>query len=206
MSKANDYLKSSIWHREKIDDPFETLDLAFSRAKVCSYKKLIQEVLNSACNRSIWNKDSPGDLLFYFEGIESIINSCYVIERNKVKINYRQRVCPDNLHFYCVNYPELAVWGNFPGELSVKEFSNPILVMRYFFKYGSISEWKEILSDIFRYALTQDSIFHTGIDYDTLTLYLHLIKLVEAAHIVQLSNGKKHLKTIDKCLSTGKII
>lgn len=48
----------------------------------------------------------------------------------------------------------------------------------------SLPKWKQELQDLLEYALVETSLSEAGIEKDMLSLYLHLTKLVEAAHLI----------------------
>jgi hypothetical protein len=58
------------------------------------------------------------------------------------------------------------------------------LAFKRFFKYLTPDEWKDELHDLMEFALGKASFSEACVDFDTLTIYFHLTKLVEAAHII----------------------
>lgn len=66
----------------------------------------------------------------------------------------------------------------------MKEFIDPYLVFKKFFKTKEIGEWKKIMEKIFEFAITDASFFEGGLDLDALSVYFHLTKLFEAAHLI----------------------
>jgi hypothetical protein len=44
--------------------------------------------------------------------------------------------------------------------------------------------WKKDLQEILDFALGKDSLFEAGIFIDCLPIYLHMTKLIEAAHLI----------------------
>jgi hypothetical protein len=66
----------------------------------------------------------------------------------------------------------------------LKEYKNPYVVFKRFFKFKELPKWKSDLQDILSYALGKDTLFEAGVYIDCLSIYLHLTKLIEAAHLV----------------------
>jgi hypothetical protein len=61
---------------------------------------------------------------------------------------------------------------------------NPYVTLKRFFKFLDLAEWKRELKDIVEYALSTTSFADAGIEFNTLPIYLHLMKLVEAVHLI----------------------
>jgi hypothetical protein len=61
---------------------------------------------------------------------------------------------------------------------------DPYLAFKRFFKYLTLPQWKGELHDLMEFALGKTSFSEACVDFDTLTIYFHLTKLVEAAHLI----------------------
>jgi hypothetical protein len=48
----------------------------------------------------------------------------------------------------------------------------------------SLKKWKQELQDLLEYALVETSLAEAGIVKDMLSIYFHLTKLIEAAHLI----------------------
>jgi len=68
--------------------------------------------------------------------------------------------------------------------LSLKEYSDPYVVFKRFFKFLSLAEWKRELNDILEYALVTTSFWDAGIEANSLSIFIHLTKLVEAVQLI----------------------
>jgi hypothetical protein len=66
----------------------------------------------------------------------------------------------------------------------LKEYSNPYVVFKRFFKFKELPKWKSDLQDILSYALEKGSLFEAGSNIDCLSIYLHLTRLIESAHLI----------------------
>ncbi|HEX3933675.1 MAG TPA: hypothetical protein VHW43_03290, partial [Puia sp.] len=53
-----------------------------------------------------------------------------------------------------------------------------------FFKYKEIEGWKEDLQEILSFALSAGSYSDLGVELNLLAIYIHLNKLLEAAHLI----------------------
>ena len=185
MKKHDEYLSTSLWYRERITDPYQTIAEFFSFADVASQRKHIITMLKVACSGHSWRKTDPGDLLYHLKIIESVINAAFLINKEKKQspLDITQKDI-FNPNLFCGRHAHNGEWDYFPRVLSFKEFSNPYLAFTHFFKYLALSEWKSQLQEILQYALVEDSLFASGTDMDILSIYIYLIKLVEAAHLI----------------------
>jgi len=183
MKQEND--NTEINSEEEITDPYQTIAHLFTAADVPSYRKIIKQAIKAACSDRVWTKRDPSSLLWFFDLLESAINAAYLINKDKKKspfsISREDLFNPDLYSSKQSNAPD---WESFPRTLSVKEFIDPYLVFKRFFRYHSLSEWKMELDDIRCYALGKDSFYDSSIDFDALRIYLHLTKLIEAAHLI----------------------
>lgn len=180
-----DYLETSIWHREIIDDPYLIIAELFSAADLASHRKTLQSMMLAAYSSRTWRKNNPGDLLYYCKLYESLINAAYLI--NKGGRTSQLSITKHNVfqpHLFLGQYSGNTGWDCFPRSLSFREFVNPFLVFHRFFSYLSIAEWKKVLRYLLDYALTSPGLFEAGIEMDTLSVYLRLTKLIEAAHLI----------------------
>jgi hypothetical protein len=185
MKKKPDYLETSVWFKEEISDPYQIIAEFFSAAGLSENRKIIKNLLLAANSKKTYNKDAPGDLLWHMKLFESVINAAYLINLEKKK-------SPLEIPNYDLFNPNLfrgwgrdtCDWDFLPGSLSLKEYTNPYLVFKRFFKFQDLSKWKSTLQQILEFALIEDSAYEVGVDIDYLLIYLHLTKLIEASHLI----------------------
>lgn len=185
MKQNKEYLETSIWYKEKMTDPYQVIAEFFSAANVSDYRKDIKKIVQSAYSCHIWKKSAPGDLLYIFGMLESIINAAYLINSKgkKSPLNIdRKDIFNPNL--YCGWHSDYTEWDYFPRVLSFKEFVNPYLTFKRFFKYRKLSAWKKELHNLLEHALSSASIFESIEFSDCLSIYRYLVKLVEAVHLI----------------------
>lgn len=185
MKEQPDYLATSLWYKEEIADPYQVIAEFFSAADVVSHKKTIKAAISAAGSDRICNKQNPGDLLYDFKLLESVINAAYLIDKEKKKSPLR--IDNDNVfnpNLFCGWHNGLTQWDYLPRMLSFKEYINPYLVFKRVFKFMPLIEWKRELNDILEYALARNSFWDAGIDFNTLPIFTHLTKLVEAVHLI----------------------
>jgi len=185
MKKHDDYLATSIWYREVIEDPYQVIAEYFSYVSIDSFRKKFKGVLIAIEKDKLYRTDRPTDLLYDFKMIESVMNAAFIINHEKKKSPLD--ISPSdafNKNLYCGRYSSHTDWDYFPRSISMKEFIDPYLAFKKFFKYKEIGEWKNVMERIFEYAITDASFFEGGLVFDALSVYFHLTKLFEAAHLI----------------------
>lgn len=185
----HEHLKSSISPREKKPDPFEVINNFFSAAEIHSHRKYIKAALKAASSGSVWKKGDPGLLVHEFKLLESLINAAYLLKPDKISMP-----APADDDFspqLFVDPPcQLKSWNRLPKFLSFKEYLHPEVVFARFFKFQTIDKWKQQLDEILEHALLKTSMADSGIELNPLNSCIHLIKLVEAAHILNMKRTK----------------
>lgn len=165
----------------------------FSAGDLNYHKECLKKLFEAASSNKIWSKENPGDLLYEFTLLESVINSAHLLVTDK-----KYRIGPDLQanNFFDPSSCLLTEtnWNNFPRLLSFREFSNPYETFKHFFKYVSLTEWKQELQFLVDHALVNYSLFEAGIEMNTLFNYFQLTKLIEAAHIINSSNRAEKVK------------
>lgn len=185
MGKHKHYLKTSIWYKEKIHDPYQVIADTFSVADIDFYRNTITEIVNTAYSADVWSKTDPGNLLFYFKMIESVINSAYLInidkKKNPLQIDISNLL---NKNLYCGYHTSLTEWDYLPRSISKEEYINPYLVLKQFFEFSDLIEWKRILNNLFEYSLTRTSLYKPDMNVSVLSVHAYLTKLHEATHLI----------------------
>jgi len=198
MSHEHDYLKTSIWYKEEITDPYEVIGEFFHDSDLATHREMTAEMLLAASSERVYDKTTPSDVLLQFKFMESVINAAYLINKEEKESPLKiKKSDVFNPNLYCSWHRDLTEWDFFPRMLSLEEYVNPYLVFKRFFKYMELPEWKEVLQEILDYALASDSIYETVVKIDTLSIYFHLSKLIEAAHLIdvrEINQTKGYIK------------
>jgi len=115
----HDYSKTSLWYREKINDPYQIIAEFFAAADIASHRKTIKGVLRAVYSNRIWRKESPSDLLYDFKLFESVINAAYLInkedKKSELTIGHKDMFNPNLYVGWHANSTE---WDYFPRLLS----------------------------------------------------------------------------------------
>lgn len=157
----------------------------FSDDDLAGHRQYIKEMIIAACSNAIFRKDSPGDLLHFQEMLLGLLEAADAI--NHAGRKSPLRIGPEdffNPNLYRGWQSGCTDWDFFPRSLSKKEFINPYVAFKRFFRHHSLPEWKKEVQEVVTYALITDSLFDLGVSIDSLSLYFYLTKLVEAAHLI----------------------
>jgi len=161
----------SIWYRQSIDDPFQVIRDFFDASSLTSFKANFYEVLRATSEDHFYDKGSPSDVSHYLERFESMINVGYLF-------NGSIESAPSSSEMQ--NNSQTSVKQN----ISDYEAPNPGEVITLFFTYKSLSEWKETLIEINDFALSKHPAHEWGVWIDTLSVFVHSIKLAEALYLI----------------------
>jgi len=180
--------------RNRESDPYQQIDEFFSFADPTYYRKYILSMLKAAYSEGYWKKSYPGELLIFQEQMRGLIKAAYQLSLGEKPPGKKAaRVILDDDAFlnginqktYTGFNKENEIWEVFPRHLTKKEFVNPWLVLKKFFKYKSHREWESDLETIVSYALSPYG-NESALEYDYLTINIHLQKLAEAAHLIRM--------------------
>ena len=135
-------------YREKINAPIQVIRNFFDAYSLMIFKTYFFEVLKATSADHFYQKGSPSDVLFNLEKLESIINVAYLINRENFELVDIEPFTRD-IWSFAGNYEMLA------SMLSKEEMLKPQEVLKSFFSYKSLKEWKETLIEINIFALSK---------------------------------------------------
>lgn len=167
-------------------------------------KKYINHWLKAVYKSASWSLGPPGDLLYFYECLLQLVEGTWLVNRmdnNSDRLGNISAISDDEkfdiMHpsNYCRLIQAASAFDYFPRNLSALEFINPYLVFDKFFKYRQLQDWRDMLYDLFRGALTNHDMEHMGTYFDLVRIKRHLDKLVEASHLISIrefirENGK----------------
>lgn len=115
-------------------DPFSVLNEVFSFATAQEMKTLLYNAGQAAIHEKYnWKEGSPGNLLFFYERLELLVEASVLI----VLIPKHHKTAQRNVKTKPGSVP------NLPCTLSDSEWANPLSVLEGFFTYQSIKKWKQ---------------------------------------------------------------
>ncbi|MEO6683511.1 MAG: hypothetical protein ABIN48_11880 [Ginsengibacter sp.] len=176
-----DIFNTQRWFDKDITDPYQVVAEFFSHAEVYHFRSVIKKLLFYAESDKIYKGKPPADVYLYMRIIDSLIRAAYVLKDKKKGSVKVLKVDVFNKKYYCSHYKFSNEWTDFPRSLALEEFCNPYQVFRKFFKYQDLEKWIRDLELITDTALTPA---RGCLMLDRLVTYFHLVKLIEAAHLI----------------------
>jgi hypothetical protein len=156
-----------------------------------------ESALRAATSRKIWNREDPSGLLFYMEKLELLCTAVFAIYYSRALLP--EAILPEpedgepdmliSEHFHD-RYFNSSTWINFPRNLTARQYYNPYKAIKKFCKYMASPEWKAFCKELTENALAQcpDEMYDA---YDILTIRMHLLRMIEACHLVLVRTGDK---------------
>jgi len=176
-----------------------------------SVRHKIDSVIRSATGNKIWDKQPPGELVYYMEKLEDLCSAAFVIHDNfstneEVIIDAKENEHPDlfkTAWFFNGSFRS-SEWNNIPRNLSAQQYYDPYKALKKFCSYMPEPQWKKTLQALSIYALCYDSVLDTFPPYNILTLRLRLLQLIEACHLINVRIKNKEKKQEDGEKSKNK--
>ena len=164
-------------------DPFRILANLYYVAPPGDLQGMLRDLCNAAITEKYSiGKKSPGDILFYADLLEQLIEACYLIYTNKSE--KKQQPGPKELKRIMKNM-------KLPVRLSEEECANPGLVIDAFFSYQSLPKWKLALYNWLEAALSSYSVAESIEPAEILSFSSHMEKLVDAGYCLAMQKGKR---------------
>jgi len=176
-----DEFDTQCWLNDIIPDPYKVITELFASSECWHLRSVIKKLLRYTISAKIYPDKPPCDVILYMRMISSTIRAAYILKDKK-----RSEIVIDeddllNKKYYRSHYTCCDNWTDFPRFLSKKEYCNPYLVFRKFFKYQSLENWLNIWRNIIDGALCPDE---SRFFINEILVYTHLVKLIEAAHLI----------------------
>lgn len=176
-----DHFDTRCWNGTTITDPRQVIAELFSQAGIDFFRTFMGKLLCHAGEAKSYRHRSPGDTLLYMKSIRSLILAAHELKatkRSAIRIAEADLV---NKKYYASHYETSDEWTDFPRFLSKKDCCNPYRVFRKFFTHLPVKEWLHYWEELVETALSRSRGEPEG---NVIAIYRHLVKLVEAAHLV----------------------
>jgi hypothetical protein len=139
--------------------PLKTIQNLYRFYDLTGVKKMFRKFCEAAIAEEYsWNEGTPGNLLYFYEQLEGLIEACYLIYIKK-KINKRQ---------------------------AKKDQSFFLPVINEFFEQHSLPEWKQSIHLWLEAALSNFSVAESIDVKEILPYYQNIEQLLEAAYLLTL--------------------
>ena len=176
-----DEFDTQCWVNEIITDPYQVIAESFFCSGFYNLKSTIKKLMEYCISPKMYKDKPAADVLLYMRIIHSVIKAAHILkEKQFSELVINKNDLLNNKYFFSNRMLD-DDWTDFPRFLSRKEYCNPYAVFRKFFKYQSLDGWLTIWRDIIDGALCPEE---ARFSINELTVYTYLVKLVEAAHLI----------------------
>jgi hypothetical protein len=176
-----DEFDTQCWVNEIITDPYQVIAESFFCSGFYNLKSTIKKLMEYCISPKMYKDKPAADVLLYMRIIHSVIKAAHILkEKQFSELVINKNDLLNNKYFFSSRMLD-DDWTDFPRFLSRKEYCNPYSVFRKFFKYQSLDGWLTIWRDIIDGALCPEE---ARFSINELTVYTYLVKLVEAAHLI----------------------
>ncbi|MFC0774281.1 hypothetical protein [Terrimonas alba] len=173
--------------------PYQTIHAFFDCYDFVNTRSLLKRLIKTADSGKIWQGTPPCDVLYFSEKIDELIEAVYTIINT---FDHRPEVILDKAvssncwsltayDSYCGCHLADTPWDFFPRHLSKKEFLDPYKALEKFTRYLNIDRWKKVIKDLLYHALSDIPFDEFDNSQSTLLIYIHLNKLIESAHLIE---------------------
>jgi len=186
--------------------PYQTIHSFFDAYGLVHARLILQELIKKADSEKSWNRSACCDVLFYTEKIIELIEAVFHIVNT---YDQHEDVTLDkeageeiwllkDYGSWCGSHRNDTPWDFFPRHLSKKEFLDPYKALEKFTSFRNIDQWKQTIKDLAYHALSEVPLNEFDDSKSTLRTYIHLNKLIEATHLIEIrmrpATPKPHCK------------
>lgn len=171
-------LETYSWSSQDIEDPFELLDTFFEYANLDYYKETLDQALLYTNKLEIYKIENPGQSFVFYTSLRSFVRCCSLLQfKDK---NWKIKKPSKYLSCLC------------QGSLTFEEFQNPFIVFKKAFAEITLEKYEFFLCEIVHLSLSP---YAEEFEYDLITPYVHLTKMLDASRLIH-ERGVKKLKDI----------
>lgn len=169
MKKKKIDFESGGWSGSCHHSALSLLETFFQFYDLATAKNLLAEVMLHSQKRKVLRKENPSEIFHFYLALRSLVRAGYKMQ---FKAEKRKFQAPAE---------QVSVSEPMPGLLSEEEYKKPFLVLQKTFRELTIRDFDNFLSDITCFSL---GTFHNGPEVDTVTPFLDLNKIMDAAQMI----------------------
>lgn len=186
MRKNKISLETSFWSGQEVENPFEFLEVFFEYANLDYYKETLNQFLLHTKKPELYKISYPGQTFILYTTFRSFLKTCFSLNCKSKK--WEVRKAPKK-------------WSILKqASLNSEEYQNPFLVFEKAFTEQTIEEYEFFLCEITHLSLSP---YTEEFDYDLITPFIYLTKMLDASQIIR-ERGIKKIK--DKKTTSTNII
>lgn len=183
MKKNKISFGTNFWSAYEAGNPYDALHVFFDFSHLDEYKQILSEVAIYSYRRKIYKQDNPCHVFVVYTALSSFIKVCHCLKRKS-----RKWQAKGSGHYTSIVH--LA-------SLSKNEYKNPFQVFEKAFEQRSLEQFEFFLCEIVHLSLSPHAVES---DYDIITPYVHLIKMLDAGQLIMergIEKIKKEKQSVD---------
>lgn len=185
MKKNKISFGTNFWSANEAGNPYDALHAFFDFSHLDEYKQILSDVAIYSYRRKIYKQDNPCHVFVIYTALSSFIKVCNCLKRKSRKWQVKGSG----------DYSSIVHL----AALSKEEYKNPFKVFQKAFEEKSLEQFEFFLCEIVHLSLSP----HAGeTDCDILTLYVHLIKMLDAGQLIM----ERGIEKIKKEKLSGDIL
>ncbi|PQA90901.1 hypothetical protein B0A69_19400 [Chryseobacterium shigense] len=172
-NKRTDF-DTRFWAVRRKHSGFQLMETFFKFNDLAASKKMLNSIMNYAVKKDRWIKEDPSVIFHFRQSMQSFVRAGYLItlkEKKRTVTTQREDTSP-----------------LFLGLLSEKEYHHPLLVFKKAFREYSVQEFDYFLSGMVYFSL---GAYDHLPERNMISPYIHLTKMLDAAHLILERRGKK---------------
>ncbi|PIF46487.1 hypothetical protein CLU96_3525 [Chryseobacterium sp. 52] len=175
MKKNRTDFDTRFWAVRRKHSGLQLMETFFQFNDLADSKEKLNNIINCAVKRDSWITEDPSAIFHFRQSMQSFIRAGYLItltEKKSTITTQREDISPLLL-----------------GLLSEKEYQNPLLVFKKAFREYSVQEFDYFISGMVYFSL---GVYDRLPERNIVSPYIHLTKMLDAAHLILERRGKKH--------------
>ncbi len=181
MKKNKMSFETSFWAGNETGNPFKAINAFFDFAHLDDYKQILSEAALYSYKTKVYKQDNPSDVFVFYSVIKSFVKVCYVLQKKSKKWKVKSLSC------------ETIFQSSF---LTKEEYENPFIVFQKAFEEKTLEQLELFLHQIIEFSLSPNG---GDPETDLTTPYIHLIKMLDAAALIQ-ERGVEKIKKIHQAV------
>ncbi|SEM65052.1 hypothetical protein SAMN05421856_10573 [Chryseobacterium taichungense] len=169
-------LETHFWSGQEVENPFEFIEVFFEYGNLDYYKETLNQFLFHTEQQKLYEKGYPGQIFILYTAFRSFLKACFKLRSKSEKWKVRKALEKRSIL-------EQA-------SLTSEEYQNPFVVFQNAFIDTAFEEYEFFLCEITHLSLSP---FGEEFDYDLITPFIHLTKMLDAAQIIR-ERGIKKIK------------
>lgn len=177
MKKNKTDFKTQSRSDHKKGSALQQIETFFQFNDLAATKERLSSIVSYAVKRNFSINEDPFVIFQFYQSMRSFVRAGYLII-------LRERKWATHTHLEDVSPLVL-------GLLSEEEYQNPLLVFQKAFREYSIQEFDYFLSGMVYFSM---GVYENLPEKNIINPYIHLIKMLDAAHIIQERRGERKIR------------